>query len=95
MGLFDGYFNPERFREGGGLLGRILALQEARGPNEPATGVDQSPSGPQAALQPIAWPNLPGYDMRASNLQAVESNLVPLDRTSPVPLGDRTRNSRP
>jgi hypothetical protein len=31
MGLFDGYFDPEQFGEGGGLLARLRALQPQLG----------------------------------------------------------------
>jgi hypothetical protein len=42
MGLFDGYFDPEQFGEGGGLLGRLLALQQQRGQYQPGGGFDQT-----------------------------------------------------
>jgi hypothetical protein len=31
MGLFDGYVDPQQFNSGGGLLGRMLALQQFQG----------------------------------------------------------------
>jgi hypothetical protein len=31
MGLFDGYFDPEQFNAGGGLLGRLVFLQRQQG----------------------------------------------------------------
>jgi hypothetical protein len=46
MGLLDGYFDPQQFGEGGGLLGRLLALQRQRGryqPAPPQTSVSQAP----------------------------------------------------
>jgi hypothetical protein len=54
MGLFDGYFDPERFHDSGGLLGRLLSLQQLQGlfhsgeafdPQASADG--QAPSMPQ------------------------------------------------
>jgi len=38
MGLFDGYFDPQQFGEGGGLLGRLLALQPMQGLYQPDAG---------------------------------------------------------
>jgi hypothetical protein len=43
MGLFDGYFDPQQFGEGGGLLGRLLALQQQQGLYNPGAGVDEKP----------------------------------------------------
>ena len=45
MGLFDGYVDPEQFNSGGGLLGRLLALQ--RLPEQSDAKLDQ----PSATLQ--------------------------------------------
>jgi len=42
MGLFDGYFDPQQFRDGGGLLGRLLSLQQQQGQYQPAQGFDQA-----------------------------------------------------
>ncbi|WJR76458.1 hypothetical protein [Bradyrhizobium sp. NP1] len=38
MGLFDDYFDPQQFGEGGGLLGRLLALQQQQGQYQPSQG---------------------------------------------------------
>jgi hypothetical protein len=63
MGLFDGYFDPQQFGEGGGLLARLRALQP------------QQSSIPQAPTAPAAWPGLLNYDQAASMLQRDAQNL--------------------
>jgi hypothetical protein len=47
MGLFDGYFDPDQFGNGGGLLGRLLALQRQQGRYQPGESFDRAPSVPQ------------------------------------------------
>jgi len=41
MGLFDGYFDPRQFGEGGGLLDRLLALLQQQGQYHPSAGIDE------------------------------------------------------
>jgi hypothetical protein len=43
MGLFDGYFDPQQFGEGGGLLGRLLVLLQQQGQYQPEAGIDEEP----------------------------------------------------
>jgi hypothetical protein len=38
MGLFDSYFDPQQFEAGGGLVGRMLSLQQQQGQYQPADG---------------------------------------------------------
>ena len=47
MGLFDGFVDPQQFNSGGGLLGRLLALQQFQGQYQPDAGFDQASSAPQ------------------------------------------------
>lgn len=47
MGLFDGYVDPQQFARGGGLLGRLLALQRFQDQDQPSAGFDQASSVPQ------------------------------------------------
>jgi hypothetical protein len=54
MGLFDGYFDPQQFGEGGGLLARLRALQPQLGLDQAGVGFDQSPPSSQFAQAPIA-----------------------------------------
>ena len=59
MGLLDGYFDPERFGNGGGLLGRLLALQQQQGHYQPSADLDQAPAAPRtSAPAPLPLPNL-------------------------------------
>jgi hypothetical protein len=48
MGLFDGYFDPDQFRDSGGLLGRLRSLQQEQGQYLPGTGFDRASSVAQA-----------------------------------------------
>jgi hypothetical protein len=52
MGLFDSYFDPQQFGEGGGLLSRLIALQRQQGLYQP----DADPEPPPAAQTPMPWP---------------------------------------
>jgi hypothetical protein len=61
MGLFDSYFDPQQFGDSGGLLGRLLSLQQQQGQYQPgqifapAEGVTTNPSGGgYASTQPAA-----------------------------------------
>jgi hypothetical protein len=40
MSLFDGYFDPDQFEAAGGLLGRLMSLQQQQGQYQPAPGFD-------------------------------------------------------
>jgi hypothetical protein len=77
MGLFGGYFDPQRFGEGGGLPGRLLALQQQQGLYQPGAGLDQPPSVPQTPIrQPMSWPNLSGSGQSSSDLQTAASSFA-------------------
>ena len=57
MALFDSYFDPQQFQDSGGLLGRLLSLQQAQGQYQPGEGFDpqssaQAPSMPQTPASP-------------------------------------------
>jgi hypothetical protein len=59
MGLFDSYFDPQTFSDqSGGLLGRLLSLQQEQGQYQPGPGFDQTPSVPQTPLT-ATTPSLP------------------------------------
>ena len=60
MGLLDGYLDPEDFRDSGGLVGRLLSLQQQQGQYQPGPGFDpQSPMGSQAASALPTPPPMP------------------------------------
>ena len=40
MSLFEGYFDPEQFQAGGGLLGRLLSLPQMQGLYQPGADFD-------------------------------------------------------
>jgi hypothetical protein len=73
MGLLDGYFDPQQFGEGGGLLGRLLALQREQGQYQPTAGFDQAQFASQAPA-PMSGPNLPRYGL-SSRDQTTAPNL--------------------
>jgi hypothetical protein len=57
MGLFDDYnFDPQQF-EGGGLLGRLLSLQQQQGQYQQSQGFDASGGQPVAAASPSQFPS--------------------------------------
>lgn len=86
MALFDGYYAPRQFGEGGGLLGRLLALQAQQDHYQPATGFAASAPTPQATQQ-IAWSN-PPVDGLPSVEQAGAPNLNSQYRALRSVLGD-------
>jgi len=74
MGLLDGYFDPEQFGEGGGLLGRLLTLQQMQGQYQPGAGFDEArPVAQMPAPQPMSWPTLASYGQ--PSVQTAASNL--------------------
>ena len=56
MGLFDSYFDPEQFQDSGGLLGRLLSLQQQQGQYQSAPGFNAQPESVDAQAQPAAIP---------------------------------------
>jgi hypothetical protein len=89
MGLFDGYFDPEQFGDGGGLLGRLLSLQQQQGQYQPGAGFDRMPSAPQTAPpEPTPRPYLPGYGQAPSGSQTAAANLSSQYQTLRPVLGD-------
>ena len=96
MGLFDGYFDPRQFGEGGGLLGRLIALQQQQGPDQPGTDVDpasavsQTPVlAPLPSLAPLPWPSLPDNGQASSVAQPPSPDLHSQYQALRPILGDR------
>jgi hypothetical protein len=90
MGLFDGYFDPDQFGNGGGLLGRLLALQQQQGPYQPGADLDQTPAAPQtSAPTPLPWPNWLGTGLTASAAQPPLPDLRSQYQALRPVLGDR------
>jgi hypothetical protein len=56
MALFDGYFDPEQFQDSGGLLGRLLSLQQQQGQYQSGPGFNAQPDSSSASTQPAAIP---------------------------------------
>jgi hypothetical protein len=60
MGLFDSYFDPQQFQDGGGLLGRLLSLRQQQDQYQPEAGFDQRipADGPSPSLlqTPVSAP---------------------------------------
>jgi hypothetical protein len=86
MGLFDGYFDQDQFQDGGGLLGRLLSLQQEQGQYQPGTGFDQAPFAAQTPLTPSTpSPMLPNNlppsavpPMGAQDLKSQYAALLPI-----------------
>jgi len=88
MGLFDGYVDPEQFRDSGGLLGRLLSLQHLQDQYQLGAGFDQAPSVSQTpVLRPTPWPNLPGYGPSSGEPTAAPNLASQYQALRPV-LGD-------
>jgi hypothetical protein len=85
MALFDDYLAPRQFGEGGGLLGRLLALQQQQNQYQPGAGFDTAPV-PQMA-PPTPWSNLPG-DRASSGERSAAPNLNSQYRALRSVLGD-------
>jgi hypothetical protein len=89
MGLFNGYSDPQQFRDSGGLPGRLLSLQPQYAQYQGA-GFDQASSVPQTPmLQPMPWPNLPGYSQPPSVSQPLAQDLHSQYQALRPFLGDR------
>jgi len=65
MGLFDGYFDPEQFQDSGGLLGRLVSLQQQQGQYQPPPGFNaqsdsaSTPTQPASIALPVQRPAMP------------------------------------
>jgi hypothetical protein len=78
MGLFNGYFDPQQFGEGGGLLARLRAVQSQMGQDQTGAGFGQSPPITQSpSLQPTLWPNLSDAGQALFNPQPAAPNPFP------------------
>ena len=56
MGLFDSYFDPEQFQDSGGLLGRLLSLQQEQGQYQSGPGFNVEPDSASVPKEPAAMP---------------------------------------
>lgn len=86
MALLDSYLAPRQFGEGGGLLGRLLALQQQQSQYRPGAGFAGSAPAPQTAQQ-TPWANLPG-DEPSSDEQTGAPSLNSQYRALRSVLGD-------
>src|SRR5229473_864170 len=91
MGLFDSYFDPQQFQDGGGLLGRLLSLRQQQGQYQPDAGFDPqipaagpSPSMPQTPVS-VAMPQstMPAPEATSSGLQTPDYG-----QTQNIAIGD-------
>ena len=94
MGLFDGYFDPDQFQDSGGLLGRLLSLQQ-QGQDQSSDSFDPQAStdaGPPSSV-PIPRSALPANGS-VTNPQTPDDGLTQNISTGdqmpqPPGLGDR------
>jgi hypothetical protein len=90
MGLLDSYFDPEQFEAGGGLIGRLLSLQQMQGQYLPSDGSNpqlsanngQTAAAPMSAPFPMPRPTSPG------NGPAIEPQTPDYGQTQNIPIGD-------
>lgn len=89
MGLFDDCFNPRQFGEGGGLLGRLLALQQQQGQCPMGGSFDEATS---ASLTPVTQlmrrANPPGYGQPVFGSPTAAPNLTSQYQALRQVLGD-------
>jgi hypothetical protein len=89
MGLFDGYFDPQQFGEGGGLLSRLRAVQPQMGLDQAGTDFGQPLSIPQSPpLQPTSWPSSFDAGPALSTPQPAAPNLASQFQALRPVLGD-------
>jgi hypothetical protein len=69
MGLFDNYFDPQQFEEGG-LPGRLLSLQQQQGQYQPSQGFDAPGIQPPDVASPWQFPSAASSTPIASIPQA-------------------------
>jgi hypothetical protein len=90
MALFDGYFNPQQFQDSGGLLGRLLSLQQQQGQYQPSADFDRASTAPPApALLSMPSPMLPNYGQMSAVPQAPAQGLRSQYAALAPILGDR------
>jgi hypothetical protein len=101
MGLFDDYFDPQQFGDGGGLFGRLLSLQQQQGQYQPTEGSTwpspstqlaqaSSTNGPLDATA-SATPQMPAslpMPAPTNNGQAAVAQTPDYGPTSYIPVGN-------
>ena len=102
MGLFDSYFDPDQFEASGGLIGRLMSLQQQQGQYQPGQGFDGSSGqadagGPATVSGNAVARAAPGEptsfmkigDYRMPQFGSTDASLT-VQPTQPTPgLGDR------
>jgi hypothetical protein len=89
MGLFDSYFDPQQFEDGGGLLGRMLSLQQQQGQYQPGEGFgvpygqapERANTAEGAASPPAAW-QTPDYG-QTQNIRIGSYQMAQFGRPEP------------
>jgi hypothetical protein len=93
MGLFDSYFDPEQFGEGGGLLGRLIALHQQQDMYQPNTASNQAPAVSQTLSPTLPSLGSPNYDQSLSALRpAVQDSPVQYAVGAPEPTSNSNQN---
>jgi hypothetical protein len=80
MGLFDDYFDPQQFQGEGGLLGRLVSLQQQQGQYQPSQGLD-------AGIQPAAAASPPQFPSAESSTPLAAASQIS-GPTSYIPVGN-------
>lgn len=98
MSLFDGYIEPEQFEAGGGLLGRLMSLQQTQRQYQPSEGLSWPNLGgrtPQIAASPASARQTPDYgqtqDIRVGDYLMPQFGGAPAGQPAALPpsFGDR------
>ena len=92
MGLFDDYFDPQQFEAGGGLLGRLLSLQQMQGQYQPGQGFGppygQPSEGDSAKVLQDAIPQNRSIQPAAQGVPPPASQPPDYGQTQNIPIGN-------
>jgi hypothetical protein len=85
MGLFDGYFDPQQFNSGGGLLGRLLALQQFPDQYQQNASFNQAAAAPHASSPASKLAPLLSGQLQAYRQSTSANPGAPYAAPSPMP----------
>jgi hypothetical protein len=89
MGLFDGFVDPQQFKSGGGLLGRLLAMPQMQGVYQPDGDVGATSAPPTLSVPPPLPPGFASLPTNGAALSPATSYQAfqPFSGSQPPTLG--------
>jgi hypothetical protein len=85
MGLFDGYIDPQQFNSGGGLLARLLAMQQFPDQYQQDASVGQAPAAPPMPTPASMLAPLLSRQLQAYGQSTPTNPGAPYAAPSPMP----------